>query len=119
MISIQQKYLNACMAGYFDCDEDNLPQGRWEWMDGVRRRVWPMRRVLRARGKAGTWGWIENKDVLHLWIADHANRGAIVRLITHELGHAQKSINKEESKAERYACVALTAYEIMEEIKGR
>lgn len=109
------------MAAYFDCDVKDLPkQGRWEWMDGDRFRVWPMSRVIRTRRKTGTWGWCENKRKLHLWVGDHAKEISIIRLISHEIGHMQRPFKRvsreEEAKAEQYANVAQTAFQIMNEI---
>lgn len=118
---VRYNSLEECMAAFFCCDVEDLPtQGRWEWMDGDRFRVWPMSRVLRVRRKTGTWGWCEEKRVIHLWVADHADDLSIMRLIAHELGHMRRPFKREsheeEAKANQYADVAQTAFQIMRSV---
>lgn len=121
MIVIKYKTLEECMAEYFDCDIVDIPkQGLWEWMDGDRLRVWGMRRVIRSRTKAGTWGWVEDKGKIHIWIADYAKKKHIIRTLAHEMGHIMRPYKRisteEEAKAERYAEVAQGAFMAMEAI---
>ena len=117
---IRHATLEECMAEFFGCAPDDLPRGRWEWVDGDRFRVWPMSRVLRTRRKLGTWGWCESKGRIHLWVADHAEPARVARLVGHELGHMQRPFRRlsvdEEAKAERYADFAQLTFEIVQEL---
>ena len=105
------------MAEFFECDSDDLPDGRWEWMDGDRFRVWPMSRVLRSRRKTGTWGFCHDKREIHIWVAKWAKKRSVIRLLAHEIGHTirpyHRSSSDEESKAEQYADVAQMAFDVM------
>lgn len=76
---------------------------------------------MKERRKEGTWGFCRNKKEIHVWVDKKvASKRSIVRLLAHEIGHKQRPFHrlssKEEDKAESYAAVALTAYDIMEHL---
>lgn len=113
--------LEECIAAFHNCGTAEIySKGPWTWeQDGV-ITVWGMRRMIRCRKKEGTWGFCEDKGDIHVWVDKHTQPKKIVRMIAHEIGHKQRPFKRdifaEERKAEVYADVALTAFEIMEEI---
>jgi len=110
--------LNKCMKAYFN---DDIPlykrQGQWEWADadGIKHSK-SFQASLRAIRRRGYWGWAENKLNVHVWTKPGTQLDDLISLIGHELGHCvrpfYKSIFSEEQKAEKYATVALDAYEL-------
>lgn len=116
--------LESCMAGFFNCGESELlGMPKFEFEDSKGRfTVWPVRRVLRVRKKRGTWGWVENKGDIHIWVAPHAPFIKVLRLLAHELGHKERPYFKasitEERKAEQFADVAMMAYTIAMDVVG-
>lgn len=118
---IQYNELEDCYAAFYDVNIDELMTIQNKWTDGKDYHVWGMRRCIRNRKKAGTWGWLQNKEIIHVWIADHATEEKIIRLLAHELGHMQnprhRQSQKEEEKAEKYADVALNAFTLMQHLK--
>lgn len=108
------------MAAFWGETPEDVVKGKCSWTDGTRERKWPMRRFVRSCRKRGLWGWCEKKKLIHAWIADYADPGAVIRFFAHELGHMQRPHHRrrgqEEAKAEQYASVAKTAFEMMIEI---
>lgn len=113
--------LEECLAAFLNCEVDELHSKKpWVWEQDGRVTVWGMRRMIRCRKKEGTWGFCENKGNIHVWVASHAKPVSILRLLAHEIGHRQRPFKRnnfaEERKAEVYADVTVSAFEIMETI---
>ena len=114
--------IETCIAAFYGCEEGEIhDQEKWTWEHNGKITVWGMRRMIRSRKQCGTWGWCEHitKD-LHVWVADYAEPKCVIRLLAHEIGHRQRPYKRdnfaEERKASLYEDVALTAFEIMEDI---
>jgi len=64
---------------------------------------------------------VENKKVIHIWVADYAKERDILRMLSHEIGHIQRPYKRiksdEEAKAEVYSAVTLIAYDIMKDLQ--
>ena len=113
--------LESCIAAFYNCGTAEIhSKGPWEWEQDGRMSVWGMRRMIRCRKKYGTWGFCNNKKSIHIWVAKHAEPVRIIRLLSHEIGHMQKPFKRdnfaEERKAGIFESVAVSAFEIMEEI---
>lgn len=98
--------------------------GTWEYSDVhgevfVEKISTMKRRVM----KEGCWGFLQNKDEIHVWIKDReVPLWKIIRLLAHEMGHAERPFHrtaiKEEQKAARYADVARAAYLMAQDLQG-
>ena len=118
--------LFECMASYFDCEVSEIKEqkGVWEWADydGKKHSVSMEDAINDILSNGKTWGWVENKKRIHFWKDKSATKKQIIRTLAHELGHTHRPFHrdtfKEEQKAEKYAEVAETAYDIMGEINN-
>ena len=124
IIVIPYATLEACMAAFYGCAESELlQQGPFIWENDDGPCVWPIRRLIRVRKKWGTWGWCEQKKTIHVWISPEAEEHKIIELLAHELGHTEKpfhkTMQKEETKACRYAVIAQRAYKMMLDVQLR
>ena len=71
--------------------------------------------------KPPAWGWAEyGTRTIHVYVADDCPMDRAVALIAHEIGHLMKPRPKdkvmEERKAEKYATVAKTAFDMAQKI---
>jgi len=114
-----------CMAAYLECEisEVEKAEGFWEWADwDGEKHSMPMQEAITEIKENNTWGWLEDKHIMHVWIGREAEPKEIIELLAHELGHSHRPYHKdtfkEEQKAGKYAEVAGTAYEMMCEINN-
>jgi len=113
--------LEDVVAAYYSCENSEIySKGPWDWEQDGKRTVWSVRRMLRCRKKEGCWGFCADKGDIHVWVDVHAKPSKIIRMLAHEIGHKQRPFKRtrilEERKAESYADVTLSAFEIMEDI---
>ena len=110
-----------CLATYFGCPINDLYNMPFHWSDDAGNHVWGMRRYIRCIKQRGTWGFAENKKRIHIWFKKGTSEANLLKLLAHEIGHLQRPWKRnrilEETKAINYAYVALSAYEIMLNLK--
>jgi uncharacterized protein YjaZ len=113
---IRHETLEECVAKFYNCEESEIYKFKVTFENTNGSSVWPVRRMIRVRKKRGTWGWVENKGAIHIWVSEKAPMHRIIRLLAHELGHKEKPYYKnriqEERKAEKYADAAVASYNI-------
>lgn len=115
--------LEECLAAYLRCSTDELgeQEGVWVWADyGGERHERSIREAIDIIRDDDCWGWLEDKSVLHLWYSDGVTERSLLNMISHELGHRERphhrTIEKEERKANQYAMISTTAYDIMQDL---
>ena len=112
------KSLTKCLKTFFN---GTIPEsGWWEWLDadGCKHKI-KLQDAIKRHKKEGCWGWVENKDTIHLWVGKKCSSENLIRLIAHELGHMNRPFHRsliEEQKAERYAAVAQLSLIIMGDV---
>jgi hypothetical protein len=86
-----------------------------EWVTSKERMT--MKEMIARHTEIGCWGWCENKEIIHLWVGEHADILNVINLIAHEVGHTMRPWHKdhlaEEDKACRYGDVARDALMLM------
>lgn len=116
--------LLECMADFLGCEQDEVleQEGVWQWAgeDGVEREKPMQEAVAEILDQDLVWGWIEDKEWLHLWYSDQCPLKRLLGALAHEIGHVcrphHRSLFTEETKACKYGATAMTAYSIMQEI---
>ncbi len=119
---VQYKTINACMAAYFDCkvkDLDTL-EGTWQFMsaDGT-EDICANEQAIKDIRKLGAWGWVENKETIHIFVRKSAKLKNVISLFAHELAHTRRPYHRsliEEKKACVYAEIACDAFDMATEI---
>jgi hypothetical protein len=108
---IRHRTLKECFNLYgVDLNE----KGWWEWSDadGRAHRLSNAQSVKNIR-KRGFWGFIDNKNTIHVWIRSRTKMEDAVALLAHEIGHAELPYHRqklEEQKASKYERVAKMAF---------
>jgi uncharacterized protein YjaZ len=119
MVKVKRyRTLNQIMRLYFGNKSNR--DGYWEWHDedGKRHRM-RHKTALKNIKKRGTWGFIDDKKLIHCWVSSKAKFENVIQLFAHELGHRQKPWHNrrlEEIKANKYGSVAKMAYQISKDL---
>lgn len=114
----------ACMAEFLDCEVDEVEDqdGTWIWGDYDGEHSMPMKEAISKILSSRVWGWLGNKDTMHIWFAKNVDPKRLMAVIAHELGHSNRPWHRdtvrEEQKASLYEEVAGTAFEIMSDLLG-
>lgn len=114
--------IDECLAAFFLCEVSELDSvgGFWEGVDGDGNDYFrPNKEAITSIREWSCWGWIEDKQIIHVYIGPDASMEAIIRLCAHEIGHMQRPYHrsiKEEQKACKYSDVAETAYRMAQRI---
>lgn len=102
---------------------DSNTKGYWEWADadGTKHRE-HYKHAINTLKKRACWGWVENKETIHIWIGKKAKLDEVIEVLAHEIGHAQRPFHRnvfsEETKASKYAQTAVTALNAATELMG-
>jgi len=119
---VKYKTINSCLAAFFTCEPKELDsvEGEWRWMasDGVEESCSNVSALKEIR-KRDVWAWVENKEIIHIFVRKTADLRHIIHAFAHELGHQQRPYHrtiKEEQKACIYAEIACGAYDLATEI---
>jgi len=79
--------------------------------------------ALENMTERGCWGFCNDKDTFHIWVAADCAIDDLIHLLAHERGHTLRPFyrqeEKEEIKAERYGETARFAYQIATQIKSK
>lgn len=116
--------LLECMAAFLGCEEDEVEsqEGVWQWgdEDGVNHEQPMQEAVAKIVSDEDVWGWIEDKWRVHIWFGDQCTPERLIGALAHELGHGRRPFHRdtfvEETKACKYGSVAMTAFEIMNDL---
>jgi hypothetical protein len=119
----RHRTINSCLAAYFSCKVKDLDSidGDWVWMNSFGEyHSCPNQDKIKEIRKENTWGWICDKNTIHLFIRKKATMAEIIYTVAHEFGHTHRPFHRnmvEEQKASKYADVAIVAYELAELLK--
>lgn len=116
--------LLECMAAFLRCEENEVLEleGVWQWgdEDGVHHEEPMQEAVAKILNYDDVWGWIEDKQWVHIWFSDQCTPERLLGALAHELGHIRRPWHRdtfvEETKACKYGSVAMTAYDIMKDL---
>jgi uncharacterized protein YjaZ len=121
---IQYKTIKECLeAFYFNTPLDQVPDGFFCYQDADGNEFSIAKdKAIEMIKKRNAWGWVENKEIIHIFIKKKAPMLEVVEMLAHEIGHLQRPFHKslkEEKKANLYAKVAVTALAIALELKKK
>ena len=114
---IRHRTLRECFLAY---GIDPKQKGWWEWIDadGRAHRSSNTQSVKNIKHR-GYWGFISNKNIIHVWIKSRTKMEDVVSLLAHEMGHAELPYHQsklEEQKANKYERVARMAFMAAKEL---
>ena len=121
---IRYATLRACMAEYLGCEATEVEDqdGTWLWGDEDGAHSMPMKEAISKILSRRVWGWLGNKDTMHIWFAKNVDHKRLLQVIAHEVGHSYRPWHRdtvrEEQKADLYGVVAGTAFGIMMDLLG-
>jgi hypothetical protein len=114
--------LEACMRAFFGGSRPPR-DGAWTWQDADGEiHELSMVKSRAAIRRRGCWAWVENKTTIHAWISDRAAPRKVFRMLAHEIGHMERPYHRdlaEERKANKYARVALAAWDAMADVTAK
>lgn len=121
---IRYETLLECMAEFLDCEVSEVEgqPGTWIWGDwaGEEHRMSMKKAISKILSDDEIWGWLEDKETMHLWFEKGIDPKSLIRVIAHEVGHSCRPFHREAVREEQKACmygmVAGTAFDIMNDL---
>ena len=118
---IRYETLFECMAEHLGCDVSEVEDkdGTWIWGDwaGGEHSMSMKEAISKILSDSEVWGWLEDKETLHIWFDENVSSKKLLGVIAHEIGHSCRPFHryaiKEEQKANMYEMVAGMAFDIM------
>lgn len=121
---IRYDNLLDCMAEYLGCEVSEVEDqdGTWIWGDwmGNERSMSMKDAIARILSDDDIWGWLEGKEIIHIWFEKDIDPKKLIGVIAHEIGHSCRPFHrdtvKEEQKACMYQMVAGVAFDVMNDL---
>jgi hypothetical protein len=121
---IRYETLLECMAAFLGCEVSEVEDrdGTWIWGDwaGKEHRMSMKEAISKILSDDEIWGWLEDKEIMHLWFEEGVDSKKLIGVIAHEIGHTCRPFHRgavrEEQKACMYGMVAGVAFDIMNDL---